>query len=179
MMPITAIYMSLLISTVEITNVDHGSPDVGRHSVTNLSFLTGDWIGTGRPGDDGEIEGTARIHWTAPIDGVSSYLFTWNVPETGHVHYALTVFRDEENSVYGKGLHFGRELENFEEYPWELHLIEVAPEYALFACENHCQASSVRFSILEDGRLEERWRHDVPDQPDWVVTYRAATALDQ
>lgn len=138
-----------------------------------LEWLAGEWVGQGREGDDGAVQGEARLYWTPPKEGVASYLFTWHAPQNSHVHYAFSVFREAPNGITGDGIHFGRDFENFEEHPWQLEAEAISTGFAAFRCVDHCRSQLITFTLQEDGSLEERWS-DEDGSADWIVTYRRA-----
>jgi len=143
--------------------------------VDRLDWLAGEWIGEGQEGDDGEVEGVARQYWTPPLEGSISLFFAWHAADAEHVHYAVNVFQQTENGVVGKGIHYGRDFENFEDHPWHLKATRIDSNIVVFQCLEYCRSESVSFTLLENGVLEERWRLN-PDEnkPDWIVRYRRA-----
>lgn len=143
--------------------------------INQLHWLAGEWIGEGREGDDGEIEGVARLYWTPPAEGSVSLFFTWHAASSQHVHYAVSVFQQIEIGVFGKGIHYGPDFEHFEDHPWHLKAMRIGNGIAIFKCLEHCRSESVSFTLLEDGVLEERWKiGPQKDKPDWIVRYRRA-----
>ena len=160
-------------------------------SIDELSWLAGEWLGEGREGEDGAIQGVARQHWSPPLEGSMSYLFTWHDASSGHVHYAINVFQEADGGVSGKGIHYGRDFATFEDHPWSLELTTASETNAVFRCTEHCRSESVTFTLRNDGTMEERWRLNAAEsKPDWIVVYRRPgtdhlypgddiTALDQ
>lgn len=151
----------------------------GPDRVAGLDWLAGEWVGEGREDGAADAEGEARLFWIPPTDGVATSLFTWNVPGDGHVHHALTVLRDVDDGVEGQGIHYGRDFETFEDNPWTFRLADMTEHSVTLECVEHCRARRVRFSLRDDGRLEERWRPLDDDAADWIVVYaRASGASD-
>lgn len=143
--------------------------------IDELYWLAGEWIGEGREGDDGEIEGVARLYWTPPLEGSISLFFTWHAADSNHVHYALNVFQKTSDGIHGKGIHYGPDFENFEENPWHLKATQVGRNRVSFECLEHCRSLSVSFTQLENGVLEERWKLNPEEKkPDWIVLYQRA-----
>lgn len=140
--------------------------------ISQLAWLSGAWIGEGRGGDDGKVEGVARVYWTPPLDGVISNFFTWNKPAEGHVHHAISVFHANDGAVLGKGIHYGRDFKTFEDKPWNLRLISATGASVEFQCFENCSASNLTYKLIGGGRLEERWSHADESIPDWIVVYR-------
>jgi hypothetical protein len=141
--------------------------------IDELEWLAGEWIGEGQEGDTGEAEGAAHLYWTPPLEGSMSLFFTWHAAESGHVHYAVNVFQQTEDGIFGKGIHYGRDFENFEDHPWHLKATAVDKNVVVFECLEHCRSASVSFTLLENGVLEERWKPDRGEnKPDWIVRYR-------
>jgi len=164
------IYLGILFSA------SLGTANAGNATdIDGLDWLAGEWIGEGREGDDGEVEGVARQYWTPPLEGSISFFFTWHAEESEHVHYAVNVFQQTENGVVGKGIHYGRDFENFEEHPWHLRATRIGSDVVEFQCLEYCRSETVSFTMLQNGVLEERWKHN-PDEnkPDWIVRYRRA-----
>ncbi len=143
--------------------------------IDDLDWLAGEWIGEGQEGDSGEVEGVARQYWTPPLEGSVSFFFTWHAEESEHVHYAVNVFQQTKNGVVGKGIHYGRDFENFEEHPWLLKATRIGSDVVEFQCLEYCRSESISFTLLKNGVLEERWIPN-PDEnkPDWIVRYRRA-----
>ena len=140
--------------------------------VALLAWLQGEWIGEGYDGENGAAEGIARQYWSPPREGSVSYLFSWHVAETNHVHYALTIFERSGEDVVGRGIHYGPDFETFEAHPWRLRALEITATSAVFECLEHCRAAGVSFRLGDDGRLEERWRTGPEHgKDDWIVRY--------
>jgi len=143
--------------------------------IDDLGWLAGEWVGEGQEGEDGKVEGVALQYWTPPLEGSVSFFFTWHAKESKHVHYAVNVFQQTENGVTGKGIHYGRDFENFEEHPWHLSATRISSNFVEFQCLKYCRSEIVSFTLLENGVLEERWKHNANgDRPDWIVRYRRA-----
>ena len=142
-------------------------------TVEQLAWLAGEWIGEGQEGNDGELQGIARLYWTPPLDGSIAWYFTWHMADSQHVHYAVNIFEQNENGLVGKGIHYGADFNNFEDHPWQLVATQTNSSNAMFKCVAHCRADSVSFTLLDGDILEERWQQ-LPDsdRPDWIVRYR-------
>lgn len=150
------------------------APAAAQPTVADLAWLAGEWMGEGRESEAGPPEGAARLYWTPPTDGVATYLFTWNVPKSGHVHHAISIFRDGEDGVTGHGIHYGRDFRNFEKSPWKLRLASAAERSVTFECVENCRSQTIRFAMIGPEVLEERWLQADRSKPDWIVTYRRA-----
>ena len=140
--------------------------------LASLGWLAGEWHGFGREEGSQAPEGKAVLYWTSVTGGVLTSLFTWHVPDTGHVHHALTVFDASSGTVRGRGIHYGRDFETFEQHPWEFEISTIDRRSVTFDCVRHCRAKSVTLRLNEKGELEERWRPLKAGEPEWVVTYQ-------
>lgn len=169
-MKLMPIYLSIVLCILQVSaNAD------STVEINQLYWLAGEWIGEGREGDDGEVEGVARLYWTPPVEGSISLFFTWHAAASEHVHYAVNVFQQIESGVFGKGIHYGPDFENFEDHPWHLKAMRIGSNIAIFHCLDHCRSESVSFTLHDDGVLEERWKMDSEkNRPDWIVRYRRA-----
>ena len=141
-------------------------------SIENLDWLAGEWVGEGRDGDDGTVEGRARLHWTPVAEDSIASTFTWHSPADEHLHYAFTVFRQDGSRVIGRGIHYGRDFETFEDAPWRFEAVTMSDGVARFRCVENCRAKSVTYSLKPDGSMEARWDPMDDAAFDWVVTYR-------
>jgi len=97
-----------------------GPANAEDNSLSVLDWFQGEWISEGREGDNGEVEGWARLYITPATEGALAATFQWNALADNHIHYAFTVLQEIENRVTGRGIHHGRDFEIFEEYPWVL-----------------------------------------------------------
>ena len=165
-------YIALCLIVVVLT-LHQAAADIDGLNIEELSWLAGEWIGEGREGDDGEIEGIARQYWSPPLEGSVSYFFTWHSQKTKHVHYAVNVFQQVDDRVVGKGVHYDRDFRNYEDNPWVLEATTIARDIVTFECVQYCRSESVSFRLLEDDTMEERWRLNPEEgKPDWIVRYR-------
>ena len=161
----------LVLSCLILSAVSSAGP--GDISIESLHWLSGEWVGEGREGDDGDVQGVARLYWSSPAEGSISNYFVWHSAAAKHVHYAITVFEETDDGLLGKGIHYGRNFENFEEHPWQLRATRTDPNVVEFVCVAHCRSDSVTFRLIDDGTLEERWQLQTSEQkPDWIVRYR-------
>ena len=147
--------------------------DENRLSV--LDWFQGEWTGAGREGEEGEVEGLAKLYVSLAPEGVLAATFQWRNPADNHIHYAFTVFQETDDGVTGRGIHHGRDFETFEDHPWEFKAVALTPTKAAFDCVVHCRAKGVVYKLLEDGSLEERWTPLKKDDPDFIVVYHRSS----
>ena len=141
-------------------------------NIDDLAWLSGEWIGDGRSGEEGMPEGVARIYWSPVLEGALASTFTWHIDESDHVHYAFSTFRQVDDGVEGAGIHYTPEFENFEQAAWQWRAKETSAQHFALECVAHCRAKSVVYTLKEDGSLEGRWVPIEDGQPLWITRYR-------
>ena len=151
------------------TSVSHAT-DNAAPSITQLSWIAGTWEGDGPNHYDGSER--SIVFWTAPVEGVMSYTFRYHTPENGHVHFAYHVIEETEDGVFLRGIHYGRNFENFEETHWTYKMTDASATKSHFVCLENCRgAKDMTLELINENAFVQTYMLEDETKPPAIYTY--------
>ena len=139
-------------------------------SINQLSWLAGTWEGDGPTHFDGSERSV--VFWTEPLEGVMSWTFRYHTPENGHVHFAYHVIEETDEGVFLRGIHYGRNFENFEETHWTYKMTDASATKAHFICLKNCRgAKDMTLALTNENTFVQTYLLEDETKPPAIFKY--------